>query len=248
MLWYPVKTVRGLQAEVPVPRGPDGRRLLQRRRLRALPEPGADSARRRVLEGRLGRDPARLGGDQLRPRDPALRRRDRRDAQDGLDLHVRQQQPRAGRHRPALRGTWEDYEIEVVGQTYTIRRNGEVINEFENAPGKNSDRAGDPSTTLRQFAAGLHRPPEPRRRRHDAVPQHPRRGPDAGCAEGRGRHRAVPGHGHAARTRSRSARSTRPATRRASRSTSRSGAWRRTVRRSTTVVAAHADQPGRCRR
>ena len=55
---------------------------------------------------------------------------------------------------PALRGTWEDYEIEVVGQNYTIRRNGEVINEFENSPGKNSDRGGDPSTTLRQFTRG----------------------------------------------------------------------------------------------
>jgi hypothetical protein len=51
-------------------------------------------------------------------------------------------------------GEWEDYEIEVVGQHYTIRRNGEIINEFDNTPGKNSDRAGDPSTTLRQFTEG----------------------------------------------------------------------------------------------
>ena len=55
---------------------------------------------------------------------------------------------------PAKRGEWEDYEIEVVGQHYTIRRNGEVLNEFDNTPGKNSDRAGDPSTTLRQFTEG----------------------------------------------------------------------------------------------
>jgi PKD repeat protein len=55
---------------------------------------------------------------------------------------------------PSKRGTWEDYEIEVVGQHYTIRRNGEVLNEFDNTPGKNSDRAGDPSTTLRQFTEG----------------------------------------------------------------------------------------------
>jgi hypothetical protein len=55
---------------------------------------------------------------------------------------------------PANYGKWEDYEIEVVGQHYTIRRNGAVINEFDNTPGKNSDRAGDPSTTLRQFAEG----------------------------------------------------------------------------------------------
>jgi hypothetical protein len=55
---------------------------------------------------------------------------------------------------PKTRGEWEDYEIEVVGQKYTIRRNGKVINEFQNNPGINSDRGGDPSTTLRQFARG----------------------------------------------------------------------------------------------
>ena len=55
---------------------------------------------------------------------------------------------------PKERGEWEDYEIKVVGQKYTISRNGKVINEFENTPGKNSDRAGDPSTTLRQFVEG----------------------------------------------------------------------------------------------
>ncbi|MBE2315412.1 ThuA domain-containing protein [Solirubrobacter sp. CPCC 204708] len=52
------------------------------------------------------------------------------------------------------RGQWEDYEIEVVGQHYKISRNGDVINEWDNLPGLNSDRAGDPSTTLRQFARG----------------------------------------------------------------------------------------------
>ena len=34
------------------------------------------------------------------------------------------------------RGTWVDYEIKVVGQTYTIIRNGEVLQTFENTPGK----------------------------------------------------------------------------------------------------------------
>jgi len=52
------------------------------------------------------------------------------------------------------RGTWVDYEIKVVGQTYTISRNGEVLQVFENTPGKASSRAGDPSTTDRQFAKG----------------------------------------------------------------------------------------------
>ena len=52
------------------------------------------------------------------------------------------------------RGTWVDYEIKVVGQTYTIIRNGEVLQTFENTPGKTSSRSGDPSTTDRQFTRG----------------------------------------------------------------------------------------------
>jgi glucose/arabinose dehydrogenase/PKD repeat protein/type 1 glutamine amidotransferase len=50
---------------------------------------------------------------------------------------------------------WNDYEIKVVGQHYTIIRNGVVINEFDNTPGKQSSRAGDPPTDLRQFASGF---------------------------------------------------------------------------------------------
>lgn len=53
------------------------------------------------------------------------------------------------------KGQWNDYEIRVVGQTYTILRNGEVINEFENSPGQESSRAGDPPTDLRQFSSGF---------------------------------------------------------------------------------------------
>ena len=52
------------------------------------------------------------------------------------------------------RGTWVDYEVRVVGQPYTIIRNGNVIKEFVNAPDQPSSRAGDPSTTDRQFARG----------------------------------------------------------------------------------------------
>ncbi|MEU8265324.1 ThuA domain-containing protein [Micromonospora sp. NPDC048999] len=50
---------------------------------------------------------------------------------------------------------WNDYEIRAVGQHYTIIRNGVVINEFDNVPGKNSSRAGDPPTALRQFFSGF---------------------------------------------------------------------------------------------
>ncbi|GAA4593604.1 hypothetical protein GCM10023194_58290 [Planotetraspora phitsanulokensis] len=53
------------------------------------------------------------------------------------------------------KGQWNDYEVRVVGQHYTIIRNGTVINEFDNTPGKTSSRAGDPPTDLRQFISGF---------------------------------------------------------------------------------------------
>jgi hypothetical protein len=56
---------------------------------------------------------------------------------------------------PTPKGVWNDYEIRVVGQHYTIIRNGVVINEFDNTPGKQSSRAGDPPTDQRQFASGF---------------------------------------------------------------------------------------------
>jgi hypothetical protein len=37
--------------------------------------------------------------------------------------------------RPTPPGTWNDLEIRVVGQHYTVTRNGTVINSYENAPG-----------------------------------------------------------------------------------------------------------------
>jgi PKD repeat protein len=53
------------------------------------------------------------------------------------------------------KGVWSDYEIRVVGQHYTIIRNGVVINEFDNTPGKQSSRPSDPPTDLRQFVSGF---------------------------------------------------------------------------------------------
>lgn len=53
------------------------------------------------------------------------------------------------------KGVWNTLEIRVVGQHYTIVRNGEVINEFDNVPGKDSLREGDPPTGMRQFASGF---------------------------------------------------------------------------------------------
>ncbi|MCK0116107.1 ThuA domain-containing protein [Isoptericola sp. S6320L] len=59
----------------------------------------------------------------------------------------------AGGEKP--KGEWNEYEIRVVGQEYTIIRNGVVINEFENTPGQESSREGDPPTDLRQFDSGF---------------------------------------------------------------------------------------------
>ena len=53
------------------------------------------------------------------------------------------------------KGQWNLYEVRVVGQQYTIIRNGVVINEFDNAPGTQSSRPSDPPTDLRQFAEGF---------------------------------------------------------------------------------------------
>ncbi|MCA1217540.1 OmpL47-type beta-barrel domain-containing protein [Streptomyces sp. 8L] len=58
--------------------------------------------------------------------------------------------------RPTAKGTWNDYEIRVKGQHFTILRNGVLINEFDNDPGQVFDppRAGDPGTDGRRYASG----------------------------------------------------------------------------------------------
>ncbi|MFD5114426.1 OmpL47-type beta-barrel domain-containing protein [Streptomyces sp. NPDC058391] len=54
------------------------------------------------------------------------------------------------------KGTWNDYEIRVVDQHFTILRNGVVINEFDNVGGQEFTpaRAGDPGTDGRRYATG----------------------------------------------------------------------------------------------
>ena len=54
------------------------------------------------------------------------------------------------------KGVWNDYEIRVVGQHYSIFRNGELVNEFVNTPELVFDppRADDPGGAGRQRAAG----------------------------------------------------------------------------------------------
>jgi len=54
------------------------------------------------------------------------------------------------------KGTWNDYEIRVVGQHYSIFRNGELVNEFVNTPDLVFDppRADDPGGAGRQRTEG----------------------------------------------------------------------------------------------
>ncbi|MFD9316358.1 OmpL47-type beta-barrel domain-containing protein [Streptomyces sp. NPDC060053] len=54
------------------------------------------------------------------------------------------------------KGTWNDYEIRVVDQHYSIYRNGVLINEFDNTGGQefSPPRADDPGTDGRRFASG----------------------------------------------------------------------------------------------
>jgi len=54
------------------------------------------------------------------------------------------------------KGTWNDYEIRVVGQHYSVFRNGVLINEFDNVGGQefSPPRADDPGTDGRRYASG----------------------------------------------------------------------------------------------
>ncbi|MER5884782.1 family 16 glycoside hydrolase [Streptomyces sp. NPDC001941] len=54
------------------------------------------------------------------------------------------------------KGTWNDYEIRVEGQHYSVLRNGVLVNEFDNAGGQDfyPARADDPGTDGRRYASG----------------------------------------------------------------------------------------------
>ncbi|MFF5157356.1 OmpL47-type beta-barrel domain-containing protein [Streptomyces sp. NPDC000348] len=54
------------------------------------------------------------------------------------------------------KGTWNDYEIRVVDQRYSVYRNGVLINEFDNTGGQDftPPRSDDPGTDGRRFASG----------------------------------------------------------------------------------------------
>ncbi|MFF3640855.1 OmpL47-type beta-barrel domain-containing protein [Streptomyces sp. NPDC002564] len=54
------------------------------------------------------------------------------------------------------KGTWNDYEVRVVDQHYSIYRNGVLLNEFDNVGGQDftPPRGDDPGTDGRRFASG----------------------------------------------------------------------------------------------
>ncbi|MYR42589.1 family 16 glycoside hydrolase [Streptomyces sp. SID5910] len=54
------------------------------------------------------------------------------------------------------KGTWNDYEVRVVDQHYSVFRNGVLINEFDNIGGQDfyPARSDDPGTDGRRFASG----------------------------------------------------------------------------------------------
>ncbi|WP_077801748.1 OmpL47-type beta-barrel domain-containing protein [Streptomyces sp. JHA26] len=54
------------------------------------------------------------------------------------------------------KGTWNDYEIRVVDQHYSVYRNGVLINEFDNIGGQDfyPARSDDPGTDGRRYASG----------------------------------------------------------------------------------------------
>ncbi|GAB2584993.1 hypothetical protein GCM10027168_17240 [Streptomyces capparidis] len=54
------------------------------------------------------------------------------------------------------KGAWNTYEVRVIGQRYSVYRNGVLLNEFDNTPGLvfSPPRADDPGTDGRQAAQG----------------------------------------------------------------------------------------------
>ncbi|MFF3393931.1 OmpL47-type beta-barrel domain-containing protein [Streptomyces sp. NPDC002669] len=54
------------------------------------------------------------------------------------------------------KGTWNDYEIRVVDQHYSVYRNGVLLNEFDNTGGQvfEPPRGDDPGTDGRRYASG----------------------------------------------------------------------------------------------
>jgi len=93
------------------------------------------------------------------------------------------------------KGTWNDYEIRVVDQHYSVYRNGVLLNEFDKhrGPGLHPAALGRPGHGRAAVRVRVHRPPGARHDRCDLVPGRP----DQGTVLTRGR---LPAGGVAAPT------------------------------------------------
>lgn len=75
------------------------------------------------------------------------------------------------------KGTWNDYEIRVVDQHYSIYRNGVLLNEFDNNGGQVFEPPrGRPGHRRPALLVRLHRTPGPQHLGRDLVPRHPDQG------------------------------------------------------------------------
>ena len=210
----PGQAVRGLQAQAPVPRGPDRRRLLQRRRVRALPEPGADAARRtsarrsarprRRRPGWPSTAATRSSSTTARPARRARPARSTRSTTTTLDA-VRL---RAEANAASGRTTRSRSSASTTRSAATARSSTSSTTPRARTP----TARGDPSTTLRQFTEGYiglqnHGGADTMQYRNMRVEDLTPGAPKAEDGD-----RPVRGRRARARTRSRSARSTPPAT------------------------------------
>ena len=160
MLWYPVKPFGDFSLKFQFREGrtdggcPTAARSSASRtracRSRSVPTTCAQDGQRGLATRRGSRSTAVTRSRSTTAR-PASRRRPGRSTTSTRTASARS----ASRARG---GEWNDYEVEVVGQHYTILRNGDVINEFENAPGIElvaRRRPADDAAPVRQGYIGL---------------------------------------------------------------------------------------------
>ena len=129
VLWYAARPYGDFSLKLRVPRRRAGGRRARKQR-RPGPLPGPEGAGAGLPESRCTSAwVAVICGHEVQINDsPAGDPRKTGSIYGFADLD-------GSASKPTPKGVWNDIEIEVIGQTYTIIRNGEVINRFENAPG-----------------------------------------------------------------------------------------------------------------
>ena len=137
MLWYPVKEFGDFKLKFQFREGRTGRRAAPTAarscasRIRACRSISVPTR----APGRAARRPTRPGS-----RSTAVTRSSSTTATSGEpqktgSIYNFDQNEHRRRSASRAKGEWNDYEIEVIGQNYTVFRNGDVINEFDNTPG-----------------------------------------------------------------------------------------------------------------